>query len=142
MTTEFLDWTKLCWWTDRSTETCMRPAKWRGPDGVISSTWRACDEHRQREDIRIQPPTLDERLEWTYEKLLQLRVSMGHLAKQLPEHQAQIVMWGRRLTDMVAGVSRMQVAEKASKGGLGMTRGEFDRGMTEVAERQRARGQK
>lgn len=64
-----------------------------------------------KDEVVVKPPTLNERLEWTYEKLLQLRVSMRHLAKQVSGPTGQIEEWRRQLTDMVDGVTRMQLAE-------------------------------
>lgn len=79
------------------------------------------------------PPTLNERLDWTYEELLKLRVSMGHLEKQLPGKAGQIETWGRQLNDMVRGVARMQGAEKASEGGF--ARGDVAPGLVGEVEK-------
>lgn len=83
-----------------------------------------------KEQVVVEPPTLNERLDWTYEQLLALRVSMLHLAKQLPGKAAQIETWGRQLNDMVGEVAKTQA-------GLVYLESE----MKEVAERQKTRGE-
>lgn len=62
-----------------------------------------------------KPPTLNERLKWTYEQLLALRVSMLHLAKQVSGPTGQIEEWGRQLGDILDGVERMRVAQLAEE---------------------------
>ena len=63
------------------------------------------------DEVVVEPPTVTERLEWTYEKLLQLRVSMLHLAKQVSGPTGQIEEWSRQLHDILDGVERMRVAQ-------------------------------
>ena len=65
------------------------------------------------DEMAVEPPTLNERLEWTYEELLKLRVSMLHLAKQVSGPTGQIEEWHRQLGDMLDGVERMRVAQLA-----------------------------
>lgn len=91
----------------------------------------------ENEGMVAEPPTLNERLEWTYEELLQLRVSMRHLAKQLPGREAEIGMWAYQLGDMVGGVQNMQAVRRLEVKVPGLVPGlvgEFEKGPIQYPE--------